>query len=200
MVSSHPRARLRPPPELHGHGLFLRPWDPESPADAETWLRGTTDPEFRRWNTLLRPVTGFASARESLRVRAAQTADGTGVSFHVADADSGTALGHVGVTGIRPALCCGRVGHWVLPEARGRGVATRALLLTAEWALTAGGLHRLELEHAVGHTASCRIADRCGFLVEGTLRDAMFAPDRRDAYRDAHLHARLTTDPLPPAP
>ncbi|MFH9178777.1 GNAT family N-acetyltransferase [Streptomyces albogriseolus] len=200
MASSHPRARLRPPPALHGHGLFLRPWDPESPADAETWLRGTADPEFRRWNTPLRPVTGLAAARESLRVRAAQTADGTGVSFHVSDADSGTALGHIGVTEIRPALRCGRVGHWVLPEARGRGVATRALLLTAEWALTAGGLHRLELGHVVGHTASCHIADRCGFFAEGTLRDAVLAADRRDAYRDAHLHARLSTDPMPPAP
>ncbi|CAL9468450.1 GNAT family N-acetyltransferase [Streptomyces sp. DH-12] len=200
MVSSHPRARLRPPSGLRGHGLFLRPWDPESAADAETWLRGITDPEFRRWNTPLRPVTDLAGARESLRARAAQTADGAGVSFHVADADSGTALGHIGVTEIRPVLRCGRVGYWVLPEARGRGVATRALLLAAGWALTDGGLHRLELEHAVGHTASCRIAERCGFLPEGTLRGAMFAAGRHDAYRDAHLHARLATDAVPPGP
>ena len=40
--------------------------------------------------------------------------------------------------------------------------------------LTQLGLHRLELGHALGHDASCRIAGTCGFAYEGTLRDAMF--------------------------
>jgi RimJ/RimL family protein N-acetyltransferase len=90
-----------------------------------------------------------------------------------------------------------RVGYWVLPEARGQGVATRALALAADWALTDLGLHRLELDHAVGHDVSCRIAERCGFRYEGTLRGAMFEAERYDAFRDMHLHARLATDPEP---
>lgn len=85
--------------------------------------------------------------------------------------------------------------HHPLPEARGHRVATRALVLAARWAFTDLGLHRLELGHALGHHASCRIAERCGFPREGTLRGAMFETGRRDAFRDVHLHARLTTDP-----
>ncbi|MBT3154748.1 GNAT family N-acetyltransferase [Streptomyces sp. CHD11] len=184
-------------PELRGDGLRLCAWDPESRADVEAWLRGLTDPEFRRWNTPLRPITDEDSARESLRRAARRDADGTAASFRVADLDTGTVLGHIGVNEIHPVMLRGTVGYWVLPEARGRGVATRALLLAAHWAFTERGLHRLELDHAIGHEASCRIAERCGFRYEGTVRGAILAADRRDAFRDAHLHARLAPDPEP---
>ncbi|MER7487116.1 GNAT family protein [Streptomyces sp. NPDC126497] len=197
MSFAHEHTRTRSLPELHGHGLRLRAWDPESRADAEVWLRSFTDPEFQRWNTPVRPVVDRAGAREALRRRARHDADGTGASFRVADAGSGAVLGHVGLVGIHPVLRHARVGYWVLPEARGRGVATRALLLAARWAFTGLGLHRLELDHAVGHEASCRVAERCGFRHEGTMRGAVFEAGRHDAFRDAHLHARLATDPEP---
>ncbi|MGW0330346.1 GNAT family N-acetyltransferase [Streptomyces sp. NPDC003011] len=196
-VDDHHRASPSPFPDLRGHGLLLRAWDADSDADVTTWLRGFGDPEFRRWNTPIRPVTDFAGARESLLSRAAQAADGTSASYCVTDAGTGTALGHIGVNGIHPDLRVARVGYWVLPEARGRRVATRALALAAHWAHTELGLHRLELDHAVGHDTSCHIAERCGFRYEGTLRGAMFEAGRRDAFRDMHLHARLATDPEP---
>lgn len=201
-----PMAPLRDPSltgphaELHGHGLSLRPWDAGSGTDIDTWLRGMRDPEFRRWNTPLRLVTDPASARESLLARAQSATEGTSVSFRVADAHTGEALGHIGVNEIKYHLKIARVGYWVLPEARGRGVATRALLLAAGWAFAGLGLHRLELDHAVGHDVSCRIARRCGFAYEGTLRGAVFQEGRHDAFRDAHLHARLATDPDPADP
>ncbi|MET9679799.1 GNAT family N-acetyltransferase [Streptomyces coeruleorubidus] len=199
MAPIRDRSLTGPLPEIHGRGLRLRPWDATSGSDVETWLRGMRDPEFRRWNTPLRLVTDRTSARESLRARAQSAAEGTSMSFRVADARSDTALGHIGVNEIKYHLKVARVGYWVLPEARGQGVATRALLLAAHWALTELGLYRLELDHAVGHEASCRIAERCGFAYEGTLRGAIFEEDRHDAFRDAHLHARLATDPEPEA-
>ncbi|WP_171114661.1 MULTISPECIES: GNAT family protein [Streptomyces] len=182
-------------PEPYGHGLRLHRWDPASDADVATWLRGLSDPEFRRWNTPLNPVTDLASARASLRAKADNAANGTSASFRITDAETGTTLGHIGINEIDHVFRVARVGYWILPEARGRRAATRALTLAAHWALTDLGLHRLELGHAVGHDASCRIADRCGFAPEGTLRDAMWEADRRDAFRDVHLHARLATDP-----
>jgi RimJ/RimL family protein N-acetyltransferase len=192
-----PSASPSPFPELSGHGLRLRPWNADSDTDVTTWLRGFGDPEFRRWNTPIRPVTDAAAARESLLSRAAQASDGTSASYCVTDAGTGTALGHIGVNAIHPDLRVARVGYWVLPEARGRRVATRALALAAHWAHTGLGLHRLELDHAVGHATSCHIAERCGFRYEGTLRGAMFEAGRHDAFRDMHLHARLATDPEP---
>ncbi|MFF8944413.1 GNAT family N-acetyltransferase [Streptomyces sp. NPDC014864] len=182
---------------LAGRGLRLRPWDPDSDADVEAWLRGLTDPEFARWNTPLTPITDGTAARDSLRVRAGRASEGTSVSFLIADAESGATLGHIGATDIRYALGAATLGYWVLPEARGQGVATRALGLVARWGHHELGLHRLELNHAVGHEVSCRVAEKCGFRYEGTMRGSVFAAGRRDAFRDAHLHARLATDPEP---
>ncbi len=183
-----------------GHGLRLCAWDAGSDADAESWLRGFSDPEFQRWNTPLTLWTDLAGARTSLRARARDAGEGRSASFRITDARSGTTLGHVGVNEINPALKRARVGYWVLPEARGRGVATRALLLASRWAFAELGLHRLELDHALGHAVSCRVAERCGYAAEGTMRGAIFEAGRHDRFRDAHLHARLATDAEPPAP
>ncbi|MER5292748.1 GNAT family N-acetyltransferase [Streptomyces pharetrae] len=199
---THMRERSQPfrpsQPELYGDGLCLGPWDPESETHAEAWLRGHADPEFQRWNTPLVPVTDRDSARASLRSKTRQAVDGSAVSFRIADADTGTILGHIGVNLIDRSMRCARVGYWVLPEARGHHVATRALTLAAHWAFTDLDLHRLELGHALGHDASCRIARRCGFRPEGTLRGAMWEAGSRDTFRDAHLHARLATDEAAP--
>ncbi|MFE0845664.1 GNAT family N-acetyltransferase [Streptomyces rochei] len=135
-----------------------------------------------------------------LRLCAWDAGEGRSGSFRITDARSGTTLGHVGVNEINPALKRARVGYWVLPEARGRGVATRALLLASRWAFAELGLHRLELDHALGHDVSCRVAERCGYAAEGTMRGAIFEAGRHDRFRDAHLHARLATDAEPPAP
>ncbi|MBO4256897.1 GNAT family N-acetyltransferase [Streptomyces griseorubiginosus] len=183
--------------EVLGHGLRLRPWDADSDADVETFFRGCADPEFLRWNTPLTPVADLAVARASIAAKTEAARTGTGVAFCVEDADDGARLGHISVNDIHTLLSHARIGYWVLPEARGRGVATRALALVAHWAHTDLRLHRLELGHAVGHEISCKVAERCGFRYEGTMRGQMFEADRQDAFRDAHLHARLATDPEP---
>ncbi|MDX3385201.1 GNAT family N-acetyltransferase [Streptomyces niveiscabiei] len=184
-------------PRLYGHGLVLRSWDPGSPTDVDAWLRGQANDEFRRWNTPLMPITDPDSARAHLRSKVEAAAQGTGMPFRVTDAVTGETLGQIGLNVVNRVTRSARVGYWVLPEARGQGVATRALTVVARWSLTEFGLHRLELDHADGHGVSCRIAERCGFRYEGTLRDATFAAGRHDAFRDMHLHARLATDPEP---
>ncbi|MFJ2831361.1 GNAT family N-acetyltransferase [Streptomyces sp. NPDC087263] len=200
MADVHEQYAIQPFPERRGHGLRLRPWNAESDVDVSAWLRGLSDPEFQRWNTPLKIVRDIDGARESLRSRAEAAVDASGVSFCVTEADTGTVLGHIGVNEIDHVIRSARVGYWVLPEARGRQIATRALLVATRFAFTDLGLHRLELGHALGHDASCRIAERCGFPYEGTLRGAMFEAGRHDAFRDVHLHGRLATDPEPAAP
>ncbi|MDX3693281.1 GNAT family N-acetyltransferase [Streptomyces europaeiscabiei] len=192
-----PDPSRRPSADPHGHGLWLCAWDAESDADVEAWFLGRTDPDFRRWNTPMTLDGSLEGARESLRQRAESDAEGKTVSFRVTDAESGVTLGHVGLSGVDPFMRRAVVGYWVLPEVRGRRVATRALDLAVRWAFTEFGIHRLELDHVVGHAASCRVAELCGFPYEGTMRGAAFDEGRHDAFRDAHLHARLATDPTP---
>lgn len=82
----------------------------------------------------------------------------------------------------------GGVGYWVVPAARGSGVASRALGLVSRWALSDLGLHRLELEHSTLNEPSCRVAAKAGYVLEGTKRSQAL---HDDGWHDMHLHALI---------
>jgi RimJ/RimL family protein N-acetyltransferase len=73
------------------------------------------------------------------------------------------------------------VGYWLVPAARGRGVATHATRLMARWAFEGLGTERLELTCGPDNERSQRVAERCGFVREGLLRaHIQFKGGRRD--------------------
>lgn len=109
----------------------------------------------------------------------------------------GSLLGRVGVGGVR--LEEGRAGvtYWVLPHARGMGVAPVALSAVVDWAFGTAGFHRLELHHSTSNPASCRVATKAGFTIEGTKRAEAL---HLDGWHDMHAHAILADDPRPALP
>lgn len=109
----------------------------------------------------------------------------------VADAESGALLGRVALRELRLDDGTAEVAYWTAQEARGRGVAARATTALSHWAFDEIGFHRLELLHAVRNEASCRVASRTGFALEGTKRSAVLQPD---GWHDMHLHARIRED------
>ena len=67
-------------------------------------------------------------------------------------------------------------GCWVAPEARGRGVASRALALFRDWAPAALGFHRLVLRAHEDNLRSRRVAVATGFTDTRSARNR--APPR----------------------
>lgn len=84
------------------------------------------------------------------------------------------------------------LSYWVLPEARGGGVAVRAARAVTRWSFDVVGLHRMLLQHSTANLSSCRVAVKLGFPLEGTARGAFL---QADGWHDAHVHALLATDP-----
>ena len=82
-------------------------------------------------------------------------------------------------------------GYWVGKEARGRGVATRALRLLTRWAAAEHGLARLQLIVEPENLASVRVAEKAGFRREARLRSYI---ELRGARRDVYLYALLAED------
>ena len=80
----------------------------------------------------------------------------------------------------------GRARGW----RRGRGVATRALRLLSDWALSPDGLGlaRVQLTTDVDNPASQRVAERAGFEREGVLRAYV---EHQGARRDMVVWSRL---------
>lgn len=84
--------------------------------------------------------------------------------------------------------------YWLADEARGHGWMKRAAATVADWALTTGGVERLELGHRVNNPASGSVARAAGFVKEGTERGKFLIDGVRV---DVDTYARLRTDPVP---
>jgi RimJ/RimL family protein N-acetyltransferase len=85
----------------------------------------------------------------------------------------------------------GEAAYWVIPAARGRGIAFAALSAMTQWLFDEVGLHRIALVHSTRNEPSCRVATKAGFALEGTLRGDLL---HADGWHDVHLHARLQHD------
>jgi len=113
---------------------------------------------------------------------------------HFAISAEGHAVGSVAVSHMEHRHDTGWVHYWLAVEARGHGLATRAVASAARWAFAERDLYRLELGHRVSNSASCRVAARAGFVMEGIERQKL--RDDRERF-DVETHARLVTDPSP---
>ncbi|MBA2948701.1 GNAT family N-acetyltransferase [Streptomyces himalayensis] len=176
-----------PQPVLPATGnLLLRPWEP---ADAPAFLSAYQDDETRRWHTR-RPATE-TQVREWFDEYRQDWQREKGGHWAITTRDGGEVLGRIALGGLDFDDGIAGVGYWVLPAARGAGVASRALSALTAWALDEIGFHRLQLDHSTRNHASCRVATKSGYLLEGTKRSAAVHDDGR---HDMHLHARIRGD------
>jgi [ribosomal protein S5]-alanine N-acetyltransferase len=181
--------RRQPKFDLPG-GLRLRGWTMD---DGPGLLLAMRDPLVHRYAGFL--VADRVDAELRAQRYAASWATGEGAAWVISDR-SRTVLGSVRFGLLDRELGCGAVGYWLLPEARGSGVASCAVRLGTQLVLDQLGWHRVELRHAVENERSCAVARRCGYPMEGVLRHGMRYPsDGR--WSDEHLHARLSGDPPP---
>ncbi|MEU4190409.1 GNAT family N-acetyltransferase [Kribbella sp. NPDC026611] len=98
------------------------------------------------------------------------------------------AVGQIGLRAIDLADGTVSLSYWLLPAARGRGLATSAVAALETWCF-ALGFQRLVIQHSTLNHASCRLATSCGYPLEGTLQNAWLQTDGR---HNVHLHAKTT--------
>jgi RimJ/RimL family protein N-acetyltransferase len=172
-------------PATNSDDLVLRPWER---ADAAAFLSAYQDDETCRWHTH-RPSTE-AQVEEWFAAYRQDWEREKGCHWAVAR-DGGEVLGRMALRGLDFDDGVANVAYWVLPAARGAGVASQALAVLSAWALEDVGFHRLELDHSTRNHASCGVATKAGYRLEGTKRNAAVHDDGR---HDMHLHARVKGD------
>ena len=170
-------------PEITANGLILRPWQA---SDRPAVTAAYADPAIQRWHC--RSMTDQEAA-DWIDSWPARWRDETDAAWAVLDA--GNVAGQIGLRRVNLAEGLAAVSYWVLPAARGRRIAPRALGALTEWSFRTLGLHRLQLSHSTANRPSCRVARHAGFAAEGTKRGEA---RHTDGWHDMHLHARLSTD------
>ena len=163
--------------------LVLRPW---LPSDATALVEAYKDPAIQKWH--VRSMSEDEAKRWAMSWSERWTEE-TGAGWAIVVQD--TLIGRVGLRTINLAEGVGEAAFWVLPAARGRGIAPRALDAVSAWMFAHVGLHRIELLHSTANRESCRVASKPGYLVEGTKRQHGL---HADGWHDMHLHARLRDD------
>lgn len=179
-------SRTPQPTLATGDGLLLRPW---TAADAPAVHAVFQDPVLQRWHA--RAADSVAEVGGWIEDWLEDWTEERTAQWAVVDPDTDRLLGRVALREIRLGEGTAEVAYWTASEARGRGVAVRATTALTRWALDDIGFHRLELLHAVRNEASCRVATKTGFALEGTKRSAVL---HADGWHDMHVHARVQGD------
>jgi RimJ/RimL family protein N-acetyltransferase len=153
-------------PTATAPALTLRPWQE---SDIPALVAAHRDETMRRW--LVTCIDDEDEARAALARHEAGWADGTHLSWAV-DME-GTVVGYFVIKAAGPpeTLATG-VGYWTLASARGKGIASRCVLAATEWLFGGQDImaaDEIELLHTVGNEGSCRVAQKCGFVLESLL-------------------------------
>jgi RimJ/RimL family protein N-acetyltransferase len=137
------------------------------------------DADVQRYTMVPVPVPdGFE--REWLTRYEEGRAEGTREGFAIVD-DDGSFLGLALAFAIDHEGRELELGYTLTPSARGRGAATWALRALTEWAVRQLDPARIQLQISADNEASKRVAERAGYVYEGTLRSVHFKQgDRQD--------------------
>ncbi len=170
----------RSPVRLSDDSVELRPWNP---SDALFMAEASRDAAIERYNGPA-PVSVADAVAVIERIQQSwRTFEGggtpTGAAFVVVDAVLGDPVGMCGVDRWS-STDVAQFGYWLAAGARGRGLATRAVILMTAWLFELGAA-RVFLTIQSENAASAAVARRAGFSFEGTLRaDSVWQGQRKD--------------------
>ncbi|MDN5895808.1 MAG: GNAT family N-acetyltransferase [Nocardioides sp.] len=131
--------------------------------------------------------------RERFDARLAAATDGNTsqdtVNF-VVDVD-GSAVGSVELFGHDSFARHAEVGISLVPEARGRGLGTAAIIQLVEFGFSRCNLRRIHLQAIASNTGAIRAYEKAGFVIEGRQRQHAWV---RGAYEDIVLMGILRSE------
>ncbi len=144
--------------------------------------------QLREWLTWVDATQTLADVRRYAQFARAQFE--SGVAFNYAIRSGGSLAGAIGLHGLDWGSRSAQMGYWLAPEARGRGIVTRAASALVTHALANLEIHRVEIHCVVENARSRAVPERLGFGFEGVLAEAYLLQGR---FRDIALYATTAT-------
>ena len=165
--------------------VSLREWRGE---DRDGLVEMANDAAIRQWTRIPTPYTE-RDAEQWFALTRTTRAAGHQAAFAVIAVEDGELLGSIDLR-VHPAdPAIGELGYMVGPQARGRGVATRAVELITAWAFETLSIERMEILIDPRNRPSLRVAESAGYVREGVMRS--YRPSRNGGRLDLAMYARL---------
>ncbi len=182
------------PTRIETDRLVLRPPQAgDGPALFEAIVESL--PELRRFLASLPWVGGPQSVAASeifCRNAQANFLARKDLPFLLFEKSSGEVVGATGLHRPQWATVKAEIGYWGRVSRAGRGHIGEAVRAVAAYAFEHLPAARLEIVTDEENAASRRVAERCGFRLEGVLRSERRAPD--GSLRNTCVYARLPGD------
>ncbi|MDJ0461208.1 GNAT family N-acetyltransferase [Streptomyces sp. H27-C3] len=167
--------------------LLLRPFEQ---ADTDAVFLACQDPDIQRWTSIPSPYErGHAESFVGRHAPDGWRA-GTVHCFAVLPRDGAELVAAISAARHGQSDSA-EIGFWATARHRGHGYVTEAALALAHWVFSTVGVERLEWRAEVGNTASRAVAEKVGFVLEGTQRSATVHQGVR---RDTWVGALLPSD------
>ncbi len=161
---------------------------PRHPSDALEMF-GVIDAhrdDLRTWLPWVDATRSLMDVKRHAQFLERQTAQAQAYDFAIRE--DGRIVGAAGIHAIDQVALNARVGYFLIPPARGRGV----MHLVARFLTDAGfnqlGLHRLEIRVVRENERSRAVAEKLGYRYEGMLQEAEILHGR---FRDVALYATI---------
>jgi RimJ/RimL family protein N-acetyltransferase len=176
------------PDQLVGERVIVRPWD-DADADGLWAAIDSSREHLGPWMTWLDQNRDPNNALEYCRRSRARWLLREDLAVAIVERGTGRIVGGGGMHRIDWTYRLFEIGYWVRQDAEGRGYASETVQLLARLAFDELDANRVELRIDTRNVRSLRVADRLGFVLEGTLRRKMPAPGGSPT--DMHVLALL---------
>lgn len=160
---------------LEGDRVVLRDWRDEDAPALEPVCGERDVCAFSSVPWAYSEAGALAWVERQRRKRAA----GTALTLAIQAPDEERPLGNVNLAGLGDRGRQAEIGYWLVPAARGRGLATGAVSLLVDWGFERLGLDRVEFSILPENLASQRVAERLGATPEGLRERSHEAEGRR---------------------
>jgi RimJ/RimL family protein N-acetyltransferase len=160
---------------LRGEGVVLRDWTEEDGAVLEAVCG---DWDVCRFTSVPWTYTPAAARAWVERLRELRSS-GRGLALAITREDEDRALGTVNLGHLGEHADAAELGYWLVPAARGRGLATAAARTLCAWGSEQLGLSRVELAILPTNLPSRRVAERLGATFAGVREASHEAGGRR---------------------
>ena len=174
-------------PILETPRLLLRPLTADDAPDLRRWL--ARDEIYTYWGrpaskSEREPETMFIDPRPWVKRKPSPD-----FKWGVVSRDTNTVIGDISVFDIENNRM-GSVGYRFDPDEWGNGYATEALREAVRFIFAHTELDRLQATADVRNAASNRVLEKCGFVLEGTIRHGKMV----SAYCDYNIWGMLRED------
>jgi RimJ/RimL family protein N-acetyltransferase len=143
-------------------------------ADATVLYEMWSDPEHHLLTDDAPMLPESLEARRARLDKSLAELDASRARFTAETVADGTVIGACSLWGLDAFNQFGHVGISLLPAARGQGYGREMLRLLCHYGFRFRNLHRIELETLATNTAMRRLAESCGFALEGLQREQAY--------------------------